>query len=105
MKKSSTAVECQEIFEKLTETNSIPMPGNCSAATRRIELQRLKKAGKSIVAEKYKERASEKSNQMEVQGALVSLLLEEKTNKDWQSLIYLFHEGLWLLQLDPQQIA
>ena len=59
VKKSSTAVECQEIFEKLSETKSIPMPGKCSAATRRMELQRLKKAGKSIVAEKYKERASE----------------------------------------------
>ena len=85
-KKSSTAFECQEIFENLGETNSIPMPENSSAATRRMELQRLKKAGKSIVAEKYKERAIEKSNQMEVQGALASLLLEEKKKK-WTATV------------------
>ena len=42
VKKSSTAVECEEIFEKLNETNPVPTPGNCSIATKKLETQRLK---------------------------------------------------------------
>ena len=47
-KKSSTAVECQEMFNKLSESNSIPSPGNIphQEATRRMEVKRLKKSGK-----------------------------------------------------------
>ena len=54
-KKSSTAVECQEMFEKLSESNPIATPGNLpnQEATRRMEVKRLKKSGKSLVAEKY----------------------------------------------------
>ena len=93
-KKSSTAVECQEMFEKVSETHSITTLENCLGATKRLKIRRLKKAGKSLVAEQYKERANEASRRMEVQGDLGRLLEEEKTNMDWQSLIFSVPRGV-----------
>ena len=88
IKKYSTAFECQEMFDKLSENNSIIIPGNCQRATRWLEIQRLKHAGKSLVAEKYKERSYQTSSHLEVQGVLANLLAEEKKSMHWQSLIY-----------------
>ena len=93
-KKSSTAVECQEMLEKLSETHSITTLDNCLGATKMQKIYRLKKAGKSLVAEQYKERANEASERMEVQGDLARLLEEEKTNMDWQSLIFSVPHGV-----------
>ena len=95
-KKSSTAVECQEMFDILSESNSIPTPGNFphQEATRRMEVKRLKKSGKSLVAEKYRERAVETSCRLEVQGDLARQLEEEKCNMDWQILIYSVPRGV-----------
>ena len=92
--KYSTAVECQELFDKLSDTNYIPIPGNCQRATRRLEVQRLKRAGKSLIAEKYKEKANKTSSQLEVQCGLTNLLVEEKKSIDWQSLIYSVPQGV-----------
>ena len=47
-----------------------------------------------MIAEKYQERASETSSQLAVQGALASLLVEEKANMDWQSLIFAVPRGV-----------
>ena len=59
-----------------------------------------------MVANKYQARASEISIQLVVQGGLASLLVEEKSSMDWQSLIYMqYQEESWLLQQDPLQIA
>ena len=94
VKKSSTAVECQDMFDKLSENNPIPTHDSYDTATRRMDIQRLKKAGKSMVADKYQERASETSIQLVVQGGLASLLVEEKSSMDWQSLIYAVPRGV-----------
>ena len=93
-KKSSTVVECQDMFEKLSQTHSITALENCHESSKRLEVRSLKKAGKSLVAEKYKDRASEKSRGLEVQGDLARLMEDEKRNMDWQSLIYSVPRGV-----------
>ena len=93
-KKLSTVVECQDMFEKLSQTHSITALENCHESSKRLEVRRLKKAGKSLVAEKYKDRASEKSRGLEVQGDLARLMEDEKRNMDWQSLIYSVPRGV-----------
>ena len=81
-KKSSTALECLGIFEKIGTDISIPTTENCDDfnAAKRLTMKNLKKAGKAEVANKYKQKARVKSNELEVQGQLASLLEEEKTN-------------------------
>ena len=43
VKKSSTAVECQDIFNKLSQNHHLPTPDSHDTVTRRMDLQRLKK--------------------------------------------------------------
>ena len=63
-RKSSTAMECQNIFEKLSETNFIATKENCenTNVSQRMAIQKLKKAGKAMVASQYKEKASVKAS-------------------------------------------
>ena len=67
-KKSSTAMECQDVFEKLSTTHVIPTKENCanSNASQRMELRKLKKAGQAVIASKYKEQISNRAIHMEV---------------------------------------
>ena len=48
-KKSSTAVECHQLYQQLQENNVIPTPENCQhpEAALRLAIPELKKAGKS----------------------------------------------------------
>ena len=57
-------------------------------ASKRLELPKLKKSAKALVAEKFKRKENQKASQMEVQGALANLLEEEETNLEWKSLIF-----------------
>ena len=82
------------MFEKLSQTHSITALENFQESSKRLEVCRLKKAGKSLVAEKYKDRAIEKSRGLEVQGDLARLMEDEKKNMDWQSLIYSVPRGV-----------
>ena len=65
------------MFEKLSQTHSITALENFQESSKRLEVCRLKRAGKSLVDEKYKDRASEK-----VQGDLARLMEDEKKNMD-----------------------
>ena len=47
-----------------------------------------------MVASQYKENASVKASELEVQGNLANLLDEEKTNMAWQSLIFAVPRGV-----------
>jgi hypothetical protein len=95
-KKSSTAMECQEIFESISNTNVIPTRENCDnyISSKRMEMARLKKAAKAVIASRYLEQTNNKSIQLEVQGHLATLLIQEESNMAWQSLIFSVPRGV-----------
>ena len=94
-KKSSTAVQCQTMLTEISQKMVIPTPGNCpDRAARRLEITKVKKAGKALIKEVYLEDAKTKADQLESQGAVARLLAEEEKDIPWQSLIYAVPKGV-----------
>ena len=94
-RKSSTAVQCQSIFTKISHKMTIPTPENCpNGAARRLETAKVKKAGKAIINQVYLDDAKAKADQLESQGAVARLLAEEEKDIPWQSLIYAVPKGV-----------
>ena len=57
-------------------------------------MARLKKAAKAVIASRYLEQTNNKSIQLEVQGHLATLLIQEESNMAWQSLIFSVPKGV-----------
>ena len=95
-RKSSTAVECHQLYQQLSEKHTIPSAENCQnyEAALRHQVPKLKKAGKTLVKEKYLSRAKVAAGKLETQGAMASLLAEEEASVPWQSLIYAVPKGV-----------
>ena len=84
------------MFNQLEETCFIPTPENtyvCSTACR-IEMPKIKKAAKDIIAAQYLDKAKEKANKLELQGEFGRLLAEEENDVDWKSLIFQVPRGV-----------
>ena len=77
-RKSSTLMECKEIYEEMKEGDecTIPTPENCAnfAVTVRIEKPKIMKIGKEKVAKVFAKRSSEKVEATPFQGQMLSLL-------------------------------
>lgn len=56
--------------------------------------QKLKKAGQTLVRERYLQQAVARAEDLQCQGALAQLLAEEKENITWQSTIYAVPRGV-----------
>ena len=57
-------------------------------AARRLEIMKVKKAGKVIINKVYLEDAKVKADKLQSQGDVAKLLAEEEKDIPWQSLIY-----------------
>ena len=108
-KKSSTAAECHQLYRLLKEKHFIPTPENCQNydAALRLEVPKLKKAGKALVKEKYHKRAQQAAERLEVQGAMASLVEEEEGCIPWQSLIFAVPRGVmaWMARASTNCLA
>ena len=60
----------------------------------RIEMFKIKKAAKDIIAAQYLDKAKEKANKLELQGEFGRLLAEEENDVDWKSLIFQVPRGV-----------
>ena len=106
---SSTAVECHQLYQQLKEKHFIPTPENCQNydAALRLEVPKLKKAGKALVKEKYHKRAQQAAERLEFQGAMASLVAEEEGCIPWQSLIFAVPRGVmaWMARASTNCLA
>ena len=94
-KKSSTAIQCSTLMTKISENVAIPTPENCpNPTTRKLQTEKVKKAGKNLVKELYLHDANHKADQLESQGAVARLLAEEEKDIPWQSLIFAVPKGV-----------
>ena len=108
-KKSSTAVECHQLYQKLQENNVIPTPENCQHpdAALRQAIPKLKKAGKALVKDKFLEKANKSAERLKVQGAMAALVAEEEASISWQSLIFAVPRGVmaWMARASTNSLA
>ena len=95
-RKSSTAVQCQEIFNTLQEECFIPTDENTYDRVTAIkkEMPKLKKAAKKKIQEKNMVKAKKDSSRLEVQGEFARLLEEEERDIDWKTTIYRVPRGV-----------
>ena len=84
-KKSSTAVECNTIFESLVATNAIIT--TTSQTTLRQNIKSAKFAVKKSVQDQVKDTWNKKVHQLLMQGDFASLLIEEENSITWQSIV------------------
>ena len=75
--------------------------------TCRIELPKLKKASKQIVAEKYITKANSKAAETTFQGELRTLLGEEDSDISWKAIIYSVPRGVmsWAVRSCTNSLA
>ena len=64
-------------------------------ATVRVEMPKVKKVASLKVAQVYREKAEEDAAKIPFQGAMLSLLAEEKEDISWQALIHQVPRGSW----------
>ena len=95
-RKSSTVVECQSIMNAVAENHLIPTTENCYnfEASRRSQLPILKAAVRKEVSEIYLEKWNEATKKLLSQGDFLSLLISEKSNVSWKSVIHGVPKGV-----------
>ena len=96
MKKSSTIMECEEVFQQLELEQHLPLmednPQYCT--TMRVEMRKHKQEAKKIVQDKVLEASQEQARELVLQGEFARLLEEQECNTDWQSMIHCLPRGL-----------
>ena len=76
-------------------------------ATVRVEMPKIKKVAKLMVAQTYREKAEEDAAKIPFQGAMLSLLAQEKEDISWQALIYRVPRGVlaWAVRAGTDSLA
>ena len=76
-------------------------------AALRLEIPKLKKGGKVLGKEKFLKKARQAAERLEVQGAIASLVAQEKDCIPWQSLIYAVPRGVmaWMVRASTNCLA
>ena len=94
--KSSTIMECEEVFQELELEQHLPLmaanPRYCT--TLRVEMTKFKMQAKKVVQEKVLEASQEQARKMVLQGEFARLLEEQQSNVDWQSTMYSLPRGV-----------
>ena len=89
--KSSTIVDCQSVIEECLQNDKffIPTAENTFdlECSRRIEIPKAKKAVKETIQEQTLKFWNSKVEKLTMQGDFAKLLIEEKENVTWQSII------------------
>ena len=97
-RKTSTLIQCREVFSEMKEDNEcrIPTPENCStfAVTVRVEKPKILKAAKEKVAKIYKKHSSEAVEAAPFQGEMLSLLEKEGQDISWKASIFQVPRGV-----------
>ena len=95
-KKSSTAVQCQEIFEQLQDECNIPTPENTYLFETiiRKELPKIKKVAQKKIKDKRLTEAKASSSKLAFQGDLCKVLEEDSADIDWKTIIYRVPKGV-----------
>ena len=97
-RKSSTLMECKEIFQEMKEGDecSIPTPDNCSnfRVTARIEKPKIMKVAKDKVSQIFAKRSSKAVEASPFQGQMLSLLEQEGQDVSWKATIYSVPRGV-----------
>ena len=107
--KSSTIVQCKEIFESMKDDNFVPTIENTKnyVTACRIELPKLKKAANQIVGNQYVASANRRAAEIPFQGELLTLLGQEETDISWKSIIYSVPRGVmsWAIRSCTNSLA
>ena len=102
--KSSTIVQCHQILEKNIENDCIfiPSPLNCPNVdhARRHAIPRAKMAIKKSIEEETLDVWNKKVQQLTMQGDFTNLLIQEKENITWQSVIKNVPRGIMSFALN-----
>lgn len=109
--KSSTTTQCKDLVDEMgTEQDCfIPTEQNTDTfeATLRVEMPKIKKAAKLKVAQLYRDKAEEDATKIPFQGAMLSLLAEEKEDISCQALIHQVPRGVlaWAVRAGTNTLA
>ena len=88
--KSSTLVQCDNIFQEISDNVMIPTGENCHdlEKTRKEQLPKIKEAAKNQVQFIYLEKWNERVKNLIIQGDFMNLEISVQSNVSWKSLIY-----------------
>ena len=110
-KKSSTIIQCKEIFTEMKEEENcrIPTPDNCAtyAITVRVEKPLIMQEAKRKVERMYRERSIETASQLSLQGEMLNLMAEEEKDVAWKVTIYQVPRGVmaWAVRASTNTLA
>ena len=110
-KKSSTIIQCKEIFTEMKEEENcrIPTPDSCAtyAITVRVEKPLIMKEAKRKVEGMYRERSIETASQLSLQGEMLNLMAEEEKDVAWKATIYQVPRGVmaWAVRASTNTLA
>ena len=94
-KKKSTTVEANAIYTKNLESNKFLVPENEASTQEKVaNINKAKKAVKDTLKEESLKLWNEKVGKLVMQGDFINLLLEEKENVTWQSMVYNLPKGI-----------
>ena len=91
-----TLAQCQEIFENVSDQMLIPTLDNCYnyEASIASQMPKLKEAVRNQIQLEYLDNWNSRVKDLVVQGDCLNLLISEKTNVTWKSMIYGVPKGV-----------
>ena len=110
-RKSSTILQCKDIFTEMKEEMkcSIPTPDNCAnyAVTVRVEKSNIMKEARRKVEELYRERSMEAAGQLPFQGEMLTLMGQEEKDISWKATIFKVPRGVmaWAVRAGTNTLA
>ena len=110
-RKSSTILQCKEMFAEMKEESqcSIPTPDSCAnyAVTVRVEKPNIMKEARRKVEELFRERSIETAGQLPFQGEMLTLMGEEMKDIAWKATIYKVPRGVmaWAVRAGTNTLA
>ena len=110
-RKSSTIVQCKEIFAEMKEEQKcrIPTPDNCAnyAVTVRVEKPNIMVEARRKVENLYREKSIETASQCAFQGEMLSLLAKEEKDISWKATIFQVPRGVmaWAVRASTNTLA
>ena len=97
-RKSSTLMQCKQIFKEMEEEDdcTIPTPENCATfhVTVRVEKPKIMKVAKGKVAKLFASKSSEAATASPFQGEMLRLLEEEGQDVSWKATIHRVPRGV-----------
>ena len=95
-RKSSTIIQCKEIFQEMKDEQNCRIPDNCAnyPVKVRIEKPNIMKEAKRKVENLYRVRSIQTAGQLPLQGEMLTLLAEEEKDISWKATIFKVPRGV-----------